>query len=333
MTASSELIDTIMNMSAGPRGSRPLTPRQIRVLDDLIALGATRPVAPPELVDEVRSRIQAGTQGALARWTERSLYVTKSQVLTALRCEGQLVANTSEPRSATTGAMVMGTIAHLAIQLSYTHPDRTVHEYVKQAVLASRKSDEALNNWWLDADPAEQSALVVQLTSRVTNFLDDFPPIKDSWNPRFEEPTVAKVGRLTLSCRPDLVLGRPRGDNKQTLLLMDFKSGDIKDEHTDEARLYALAAALRHGVPPWRSTVYSLASGDYTEPDITPDVLLDTADKLVTAVNSMVDALTETRSPTLAPGPHCRFCPAKTMCAASSTALPAEQGERVLTLA
>ena len=319
-------------MSAGSRSGRPLTPRQIGVLDDLIAIGSSRPDSPPDLAEELRALLVSGTQDALARWTERSLYVTKSQVLTALRCEGQLMANASSPRSGTSPSMVMGTIAHLAIQLSYTHPDRSVHEYVTQAALASRKADEGLNSWWNDAESAEQSSLLVQVTSRVTNFLDDFPPLRDEWSPRFEEPIVAKAGKLTLSCRPDLVMGRPRGDLKQTLFLLDFKSGDIKDEHLDEARLYALAATLRHGVPPWRSTVYSLASGDYTEPDISAGVLFAAAGRLVTAVNSIVDALTESRPAVLSPGPHCRFCPVRDTCAASSEA-PVRDANRERVLA
>lgn len=309
----------MMRMSTGPRTSRPLTPRQIRVLDQLIALGAERPTCPPELVSELQARLEAGVTPALKRWTEKSLYVTKGQLLTALRCEGQLVAEAGAPRSGLSPAMVMGTIAHLAIQLSYTHPNRPVNEYVRQAIIASRRNDTTLDEWWVAAEPAEQSDLMIQIASRVTNFLDDFPPLQEAWGPRFEEPMVAKAAKLTLSCRPDLVMGRPRGDFKQTMMLIDFKTGDVKDEHLDEARLYALVSTLRHGVPPWRSLIYSLSSGDYTDPDITPEVLLETVDKVVFGVNSMVDSLAEVRPATLSPGNHCRFCPVKDACPASAT--------------
>jgi hypothetical protein len=306
--------------------SRPLTPRQITVLDRLIAVGAERPVADPGLAGRVQERLVEGTRGALDRWTERSLYVTKAQVLTALRCEGQLVAQAAAPRGPLSGVMVMGTLSHLAIQLSYTHQGRPVDEYVRQAIIAGRRGDTSLDEWWSAADPAEQSDLMVQIASRVTNFLDEFPPLQEAWSPRFEEPMSVKAGKLTLSCRPDLVIGRPRGDFRQTLLLVDFKSGDVKDEHLMEARFYGLVATMRYGVPPWRSTVYSLSSGEYTEPDITEAVLLETADVVAGAITGIVDALAEVRPPVLTAGTYCRFCPAKDSCPAAAEALLALPG-------
>ncbi len=113
------------------------------------------------------------------------------------------------------------------------------------------------------------------------------------------------------------MLGRPRADLRQTLLLVDLKSGNLGDEHYDEAQFYALIATLRHRVAPWRSLVYSLASGDYTAPEVTENSLFAIADKVVLGVRSMVDTLTETRQPQLSAGDHCRWCPLKDTCAAS----------------
>lgn len=320
MNDSVRLLGTIINMSGQTNGAKPLTPRQMSVLDRLVAVGADRPFAPPDLVDELAAVLEAAAASAVPKWTERSFYLTKGMFLTATRCEGQVVAEAQQPRSGISVPLVVGTVAHRAIQLAYTHPMRPANEYVRQAVVASRKADQALDEWWVSAEPSEQSDLLMQATSRVTNFLDDFPPLQESWSPRFEEPIVAKAGKLTMSCRPDLVIGRPRGDLKQTMLLIDFKTSDIKEEHEREARFYGLVAALRHGVPPWRSTVYSLSSGDYTEPDMTPDVLIDTAHEVGLAVASLVDVLTEARTPTLLAGPHCRYCPAKATCTAALNA-------------
>lgn len=312
---------TLGRMHGQNASAKALTPRQMAVLDRLIAVGASRPSAPPELVAELTSILESATAGAVARWTQRSFYLTKGVYLTASRCEGQVVADAQTPRTGTSVPLIVGTVAHKAIQVAYTHPMRPVNEYVRQAVVAVRKGDPLVEQWWVEASSSEQSDLLMQTTSRVTNFLDDFPPLQTAWNPRFEEPMAAKVGRLTMSCRPDLVIGRPRGDLKQTLLVIDFKTSDVKEEHDKEARFYALVAALRHGVPPWRSTVYSLASGDYTEPDITPDVLIETAQDVGAAVNSIIDVLGEARPPSLAPGPHCRYCPARDACPAGSESL------------
>jgi hypothetical protein len=60
--------------------------------------------------------------------------------------------------------------------------------------------------------------------------------------------------------------------------------------------------------------VYSLASGEYTDPDVTPARLLDTAAVVVDAVVRYVDVLTEAREPVLTPERYCLWCPAKDTC-------------------
>ena len=165
---------------------------------------------------------------------------------------------------------------------------------------------------------ASQSDMLMQVTSKITNFIDDFPPLDPNWGPRFEEPMSAKIGKLTIAGRADLIIGRPRGDMRQTMMLVDLKTGALKDEHTNEAYYYALVATMRHGVPPWRSLVYSLASGEYTEPDITETVLLEACASLVHGVNAFVDTMTESRTAKLNPGSHCRWCPSSGVCAAST---------------
>ena len=313
--------DAQLEPMSGPEPSNILlTPRQVRTLDELLAIGAERPAADPELVSEILARLAAAVEPALERWTERSLYLTKGQYLSTLRCEGELLASAQAPRSGMSAPAVAGTIAHRAVQLSYTHPFRPVSEYVRQSVVGARSADQELDGWWAKLPVSEQSDLLMQITSKVTNFLDDFPPLDPSWSPRFEEPMVAKVGKLTMASRADLLIGRPRGDLRQTMLLIDLKSGDIKDEHIDEAHFYALVATIRHGVPPWRSLVYSLASGDYTSPDITGDVLLETVDRVGAAINALVDVFTERRTPDLKPGGQCRWCPARETCPAATVA-------------
>jgi hypothetical protein len=297
---------------------RALTPRQIRTLNELLAIGAPRPFSPPGLAERLESRIKDGTAEALGRWTEKSLWVTKSGLFTALRCEGQLIADASTPRTTLHPATVVGVVAHRAIQLTYTHPGRSIAENVREALVGAQTADAKLARWWDEANVATQSDVLAQAASRVTTFADDWPPLEEAWSPRFEEPISARVGRLTLSSRADLVLGRPRADLRQTLLLVDLKSGNLNDEHVDEAQFYALVATLRHGVAPWRSLVYSLASGEYTEPDVTEGSLLGIAEKVVTAVNAMVDSMTETRLPLLNPGEHCRWCPARETCSVSA---------------
>jgi len=233
-----------------------------------------------------------------------------------LRCEGQVVADAATQRARKLpAATATGIVVHRAIQLAHTHPGRTVEDYVRLAIAGSR-TEEMFAQFWDDAPEHIQSDVVVTAVSRVVGFLDAFPPLDADWTPRFEEQLQAKLGRLTLAARPDLVLGRPRANGRQTMFIADVKSTDLRDDHFDEAHFYALVATLRFRCPPFRSTVYSLTTGEWTDPDVTAQTLRRAADRVVDATVRYVDVLTEARLPSLAPGRHCVWCPAKVTCSA-----------------
>lgn len=263
------------------------------------------------------ARIEAGTQDALMRWTENRFFLSKAQMSQVLKCEGIPLAERADttPRKMHM-ATATGIVTHRAVQMASTHPGKTVAWYVDQSVAASLSEAEFLT-FWENCGVGIQSDVKVSALSRTTSFLDTFPPLDPAWAWRFEEPMQAKVGKLTLGARADLVLGRPRADGRQTMFLCDLKTGSIHEGHEREAHFYALVATLRNGVPPFRSTVLSLAGGDWTEPDIDEAVLLTAADDVIKAVNALVDSLTESRRLELTGGVHCRFCPAKASCASA----------------
>lgn len=314
---------TTANLQAVP----VLKPSQRRIFDTLLEIGGDRPVAPEGLISELERTIIEGTATAMGRWTEPKLWLGKSQISSIRQCEGMTLAERAQPHvGGMHPATAVGIISHRAIQIAHTHPDRAVHTYVQEAVTGAHRETE-FAAFWGNCDLSTQSDLVVSAVSRVTNFLDSFPPLLASWTPRFEEPVQARLGKLVLSARIDLVIGRPRAGGRQTMVLVDLKSGSLSDgtRHTDEASFYALVCALRHGVPPWRSTVLSLASGDWTDPDITPLRLMETAELVVDAANRYVDVLTEARPPELSAGRHCGWCPDKDAC----PAFAALQGDQV----
>lgn len=304
-------------MTSKVKGSSTLTPRQIKTLNELIAIGLQRPTEKQGLIEELYNKIKTETTEVLNKWTSKNFYLTKSQLTSVLQCEGLVVAKASEVTSSFSAPALVGTFTHAAIQLAYTHPNRGIDEYVKHAIIGVRSNNEKIDSWWSEREIGEQSDIMVQVNSKLINFLDDWPRIDAKWNPRFEEAINAKIGNLTLSGRADLVIGRPRTDGKQTLLIVDLKTGSLKEEHETEAMFYALAAAIRYGVTPWRSTVYSLSSGEWTDPEVTEGRLHDVAEKVIKSVNSAINVLTEIKPALLTPGDHCAWCPARNTCAVS----------------
>lgn len=298
-----------------------LTPAQAQVFDHLLAYGAHRPTMPAALVGDLTKFISARTTTAVGRWTENRLWLSKSKIETALRCEGQLVADASQERSPLLPpATAVGIVTHKAIQLAHTHPKRAIATYVDAAIRASLQ-EPGFNQFWNEVDMAIQSDLMGAMISRTTAFLDSFPPLDAKWTPRFEEAMQAQIGRLTLAAKPDFTLGRPKADLSQTMFLADLKTGAINENHADEAMYYALVATLRYGVAPFRSVVFSLSSGEWTEPDVTPEKLYAAAERVCSAVASITDVLTDQRPALLNPGRWCSWCPASATCSESTTAV------------
>jgi hypothetical protein len=299
---------------------RALTTAQREVFDNLLAVGGSRPVSPPALVSELSEMIEQGCAVALAKWPENRLWFGKSQLSAMQRCEGAVVAQAAErTESSMSPSTAVGTVAHRAIQIAHTHSHLTPAAAVDAAIEASRE-EERFAEWWSSQSVGLQSDLLCQMISRAVGFLDAFPPLAPNWVPRFEESIQVRLGGLVMSARPDLVLGRPRPDMRQTMFLCDFKTGSLHDGHDLEAMFYALVSTLRFGTAPYRSTVFSVASGDWTDPDVSPAKLRETAKSVVDAVNRYVDVMLERRPATLTADRWCSWCPARSSCPAAAEA-------------
>ena len=293
-----------------------LLPSQRDVFDNLLAIGMARPVAPVNAVDKIKEALLESAGAGLQLWTETTFRVGKAQIAQVLRCGGSALAAKKAGYN-TTGAIPLpvaaGLVTHKAVQMSWTHPNCEVAQYVKAAILSCCE-EERFGKFWAEASLGTQSDIIATATVRTTSFLDSWPPLLSAWSPRFEEPMSARVGSLVLSSRPDFIMGRPRAGGRRTILLCDFKSGDLKEEHLFEARFYAVVTTLRWGVLPWRSTVFSLASGQYTDPDFELDTLLQTATQIGQAVSDLAAIYTENTEPTYTPGVYCKWCSAIESC-------------------
>ena len=286
---------------------------QRHVFDQLLAMGGARPTMKAGLVDALADHLVDNTRRAVADWTGSRLFISKSSVTNTLRCEGLVLAQEATPMATMVGPTAVGIVAHRAVQIAYTHPTLTLEECVQSGLEASVE-EERFAEFWDSAGTGRQSDLLMQMLSKTVAFIDSFPPLLSSWTARFEEGFQAPLETMLLGARCDLVLGRPKTDLRQTMFLADLKTGALSDHHFDEAMFYALVATLHYGVAPFRSTVYSLASYEWSDPDVTEDRLFTAADKVIETATKLVGAKSGRRDVDLTAGPHCRFCPARNDC-------------------
>ncbi len=296
---------------------------QRHVFDALLAVGGGRPVMPTGLVERLEDYLTEGLARAAEPWSGQRIFLSKTQLIQARACEGLIVANSDAAPGMMAGPTAVGIVAHRAIQICYTHPHLTVEDAVSAALEASCRED-GFGAFWEQAPVGVQSDLQVSMLSKTVDFLDSFPALDKAWTPRFEASFQVPAGPVLIGGRCDLVLGRPKTDDRQTMFLADLKTGSLRDSHFDEAMFYALAATLHTGVAPFRSTVYSLASHEWTDPDVDADRLFDIAGATIDAVGHIVAAKTGLREPQLTAGTHCRFCPARDTCPAYDPAAAVE---------
>lgn len=291
-----------------------LTPNQIETLDKILRLGGERPNYSIESISEIKSILKK-TDEYIEKNVKNNLYFAKSDLSNIANCEGLVIAKKEEKvESSVNIYTIIGSISHKAIMMSYTHPNKNVTHYVKESIISLRSQDDKINNFFATCGDARQSEIIGTSISRVTNFLDDWPKLDPSWNPRFEEGIMAKFGKLSFGGRVDLILGRPRTDMKRSLLIVDFKSSGIKENHRNEALYYALACTIRHNLIPWRSIVYSLSSGEFTDLDFSEEELVKFTYNFADKIEKFVNLIYKEKDAVLSFGDHCNYCYKKDNC-------------------
>lgn len=291
-----------------------LTISQNKVIDNLLVLGGSRPFSSTNDAVHLKEYIEKKIGNELFDWKGGKIFVTKSLLRINNGCQVSYLADLERKSDKFSIATVVGSIVHKAIQISYTHPSKSQQETVLNALKALRISNQKFDEWYATQEVGVQSEIIALSSSKYFSFLDDWPRLDPSWTPRFEEPINVKFKDFTLSSRPDLILGRPHTDFKRTMLVVDFKTSQLRDEHRDESLFYALVMTLRYGVMPWRSSVYSLSGGDWTEPDFSLEDLEMIADKTVQAVKLHASLTSGLKEPVFVPGDQCSWCVLRESC-------------------
>ena len=294
-----------------------LTPAQNDAVDHLLAFGQPRPTFDEGLPLRLLDHLEHGLAPVLERLGPMELTVNKGTLAQLHACEAHHLAETDVPFEWSVPS-ARGTVAHRALELSIFRPG---------AVSPLELVDEAMNRIievgedWSPRDFLRAASLAELAEVRgaacdvVTKFAECFPPLEPAWRPRLESSCRVEVGggSVVLRSKVDLALGRPVGYEAR-VLIVDVKTGRPYPAHLDDLRYYALLETIRSRVPPFRVASYYLEAARWQHEDITEELLVVAARRVVAGVTKLADLRLGARGPTTTPGPTCTYCRARVDC-------------------
>ncbi len=296
-----------------------LTPVQVRTLT---ALRRTDP--PTEFDDDFIAELRDDALTGLAELAERlgdhdDLWVSKHGVAGVLACEAHHLA----PDDFTwTPARARGQVAHKAIQLLLNwRGEPTPADLVDEALARLGDEDRSIGAYVAGLSAGDEAELRGLATERVTKFVECFPPLDRRWHPMTEATARFPLsGRIQLTAKVDLVLGRPQGRESRKVIV-DLKSGRIVAQHREDLRFYALVETLCRDVPPRKLATFSLDSGQAEVEEVSPGLLRSSLRRTLDAIERMVELRAEGREPRRTPNVACRWCTVISGCAPGQASL------------
>lgn len=289
--------------------------------------GSERPTFSPLFRDEVREIIEDGLAplaGPLDALAISPLSASKHTLAAVLGCEVRAM-DEIDTFPGWSPPLARGKVAHKAIELSvFWRGAPSPLELVGEALARLTETDTSLGLWLQTISEVERAEITAEANDRVAAFLEAWPPLKREWRP-VTEATLSQEfcgDRIVLRGKVDLMLGQTRG-SEAGKVLVDFKTGGFSPAHLEDLRFYALLELLKVGVPPRRVASHYLDSGRIVPADITTDAMLAAAARLVAALTTLVELMSDSRSPVVRTGPSCRWCPLLSTCGAGQAALAA----------
>ena len=294
-------------------------PAQQEVVTLLGAPREARPEFDPGLRDELRERLEARLEPLIARIESNdfdgdTLFLSKFTLTRVLGCERKFLAERSEPFG-WSPPTARGTVMHKAIELSlHWRGESSPLVLVDEAMASLANADRSIGDYLTACGESERAELRAGTGAAMTQFLECFPPLKAAWRPATESPIRASLlgDRIVLSGKPDLTLGQPDGAVAGKVIV-DFKTGGFSPAHREDLRFYALLEAMRI-LPPRLLATYYLDQGRIHSEEVTEDLLLSAAERVVDGARRCVELAGGARRPGVTPGPSCRWCPVQIDC-------------------
>jgi hypothetical protein len=300
------------------------SPAQQRIIDLLGRRPDDQPVS-TEVVASLRAELEERLGPVAERMPDgATLFVGKSGLHQVDTCEGRWQAEASG-RFSWTVPSARGTVAHKAIELGANwrgegDPCRLVDEAL------ARLADDTgtIGTFLRTLSTVELAELRRDAVGFVTAFEECFPPLKGRWRPVVDGATKVTLagGRIVLSGRPDLTLGRAADGGK---VIIDLKTGRPTRHHVDDLRFYALVDACKVGIAPRRVATVYLDSGAPVAEAVTTGVLEAATERVVRSTEAMVEMRLGLRPAATRANPMCRWCPALGGCEVGSAWVAGEE--------
>ena len=302
-----------------PMHADDYNPAQQEVVSLLGAPKETRPEFDPGLRDELKTRLEDRLAPLLETidsdaFDDDTLYLSKFTLSQVLGCERKFLAERDQPFE-WSPPIARGTITHKAIELSvHWRGDAAPLALVDEAMARLENTDKSIGDYLGVCGDTERAELRAAAGATLTQFLECFPSLKPAWRPSTESPIRANLhnGLIVLSGKPDLTLGQPDGTVAGKVII-DFKTGAFSPAHREDLRFYALLESLRI-LPPRLLATYYLDQGRIHSEQVTRDLLLSAAERVIDGACRYVELVSRQRPPGVTPGPACRWCPVQPDC-------------------
>ena len=271
-----------------------------------------RPAPDEEAVAAARAHLEA----AAAAWAEAVpdgvvVRVTKGAVAGVRRCEVRHLAELAAGAPAgapEAAAVVRGRLVDVLFRQVAT-TGCVSSDPVADALTAWAADGEAAGAGLDALDDAEQAQVRSEVTAACATLLAAWPRLPVGAGVRTQERVLVALagGRVVLSGRPDLTVGRPTR-RRAGVLVVEAKSGRFRPDHLEELRFYALLEALRWGVPPFRGLVWSLGDGRIEPLDVDSDLVWSETLRVADAITRLT-RLAAGEPPRPSANPLCPSCP------------------------
>ena len=293
-----------------------LTPRQEEVRSELLLVGEERPAPDRGLGRSLRERARLELGAVSAELPMgHNVVANKHRLSQAHTCPGYLRA--SDGDFAWTVKNVRGRVVHRAIEglivSGYRRPPLVLAQAAIDELVADDIGSGSAGELLRNLSEGQRQDLVRDVNDVLVKLVADWPPLVDAWLPRVESQARFAVGKVSLRAQFDLALGVPSGSRARTFIV-DFKSGEPRPAHRQDARFYAVVDTLRSLTPPYRVATYYLDSGDWEADDVDEQFLEEAWAWVMEGIRRIV-AVESDAELTMEPGETCRWCPARDDCA------------------